>query len=220
MSPDTLPTPDCGLALERIERALDADLTGDERRQLDSHLDACDFCADSARDAAAVHGLFRRTETLHCPDSVVDAVLAQVEAEAPRPVRRAGSPAPRRSLTGWMAAAVAVALVALALFPSRPDPTTPAPADEPTLAEVQAAAEEMRTAFALVSRSMARTTDILDEQLRGHVTTPVLDGLERGGIRPATPRTSANENEHSGLVSPPPGTRTAHVALGNPDPWS
>jgi len=167
-----------------------------------------------------VHGLFQNPDAPRCPDRVVEAVLAQVDAEPARPVRRAAAPAPRRSLTGWMAAAVAVALVVLALLPSRPDAPTPAPtSDTPTLAEIEAAAEDMRTAFAVVSRSIARTTGILDEHLRGHVTTPVLQGLERGGIRPAASQTSAI-NEHSGLVSPPLETRTAHVSSGNPDPWS
>ena len=64
MSPDTLPTPDCGLALDRIERSLGAGLTDVEQRQLDDHLATCGFCAESKRDAAVVRGRGNETGTI------------------------------------------------------------------------------------------------------------------------------------------------------------
>jgi len=198
MSHDELPTADCGPALERIERALDVGISAAEQTLLQQHLVGCSFCADAQRDAAVVHRMFRETGAPHCPDHVVDAILAQVETPVPA-VQRIRSPRPGRRYGSWMAAGVAVALLILAILPARTDSPVSTVEPAPTFAEIQTAAAELRIAMDLVSRSMSRTTEILDAQVRGHVATPVRRGLERGGIHPSAPTTSATTANKDGI---------------------
>ncbi len=106
----------CEWALERLEANIDGELPSEEVSKLDVHLEACASCAREWELARRIRETLHDLPEKHCPDTVLETVMAQVGREA---VTSGEKPAGR--LSGFFqqmlrpAAAAATLLLVLAL---------------------------------------------------------------------------------------------------------
>ncbi len=202
----------CDAMLERIELAV---RQGQSNGQLDpslaEHLAACENCNEAYENAHYVRSLVATAHAPVCPDNVVDSILAQIDATPRRsvPIRTGRTQSPRPRSTRWAAAATAIAAILLvALIPGRLNHLAPMISDQSSIsepysaAEVEAAAEELKIALALVSQNLDRASGLVGSQLRGHIADPVFKSMGKGiqavplrGFRPEA-------DEHSSYLIP------------------
>lgn len=171
----------------------------------------------------------------HVVDSILAQVDAHIETD-PRPDQPLTTSAPPRHRPGpgpmrrpaWMATAAAILLFLGFWLPGRFQPSVPDEPDravargevasgsggattdpgQPTEAEVEVAAEEMKMALALVSRTMVRATHIVESEVSGHIARPLRSSVEPvfREISPAHPgAASGPEGGQSSTHFPPRG---------------
>jgi anti-sigma factor RsiW len=200
-------------AHELIERSLRGELDGEERAYLDRAMAADSELAASYDDARAVRAIFHRAGALTCPDSVSENILAAIDAEAtPHSITRAPSArriTPQRA--GWgLAIAAAIAVLAI-IAPARLQivPTT----NQLSMAEIETTRAEVELAFSILNRALARTSHIVDDELRDNVVRPVFENFGRRDPeiipQPSAPVPSTtapavgDDNRQSRFGSPP-----------------
>lgn len=95
---------DCDRALELISLRLDGELTPDEGRELDEHLEHCDPCRSLARDLAGIHAAMGAEEAV--PEGFHQAVMDRVRESKVVPLVPK-----RRQWKSWAAMAAVFAVV-------------------------------------------------------------------------------------------------------------
>lgn len=238
--PEPLPTPDELAFVEQwtelIDRAARGELEGDELDALEAAARQDDVLREELEDARAVRPIFARAGQLPAPAALDQRILGAIDAETDsRPSRsrhrayRIPTPRPLRAVPawGWTAVAAAVVLILVWTGPlaqfgaSAPEPTATGqivasdgtPFSE---SEVQAAAEEMEVALAVLSQTMQRTSALLQEEMNSTVREPLNDSFRQGFGRtlrdiPYLNRPDTSE-EHSGINIPP--RDALHRSLG------
>jgi len=204
---------------ERVQRWID----GQEKLQDGpltvalAHLDTCEECAGLFADAQYLRERLDGYEAPRCPDEVVDAIWARIDAEESLIDAERGlswwSPA---AWSRWMVPAAALGLL-LFVFIKTPspevetqtppllverseessevpcdldineiykrlgiDPARP-PYDEETIC---AAAEEVRTAMAVVGKAMSSTRQVIGHETRDRMADTMKKGLGSGVASP------------------------------------
>jgi len=108
-----------------VDRAIDGDLTDEERRELDRHLDECEPCAGLLRSIEGTARAWREAPDEQLPDSVRDAVGERLMAEiAGKDLAepRAAEPGKVSWLRVALVAVPLAAAAAIALVIAWPDP--------------------------------------------------------------------------------------------------
>ncbi len=97
---------------DRLAAYLHHELSAEERRGVQAHLQACGSCVDQMASLRDAHALLENAPLLTAPDAVWDRIEAELNPEASRPRRRL-SLSPRWLAAGAVAAAAAVLLLLL-----------------------------------------------------------------------------------------------------------
>lgn len=178
----------CARVDELLEALVDGELAAGEEERLRRHLGGCRRCASSYELARRIH---RELPALavECPDRV-DEQLRRRMVLGGAPVRRA------RWRETWRLLPVAAAVAALALLSllvfHRP------PSEAPTPAEVAAAEEQIRLAFAYVGEISHRSAvAAVEDVLVGEVGQTV-EGVARRLGRSLEPREGEEKAAASG----------------------
>ena len=238
--PEPLPTPDELAFVEQwtelIDRAARGELDGDELDALEAAARQDPVLREELEDARAVRPLFARAGQL-AADAALDlrilgAIDAETDSRPSRPrhrARRIPTPRPLRAIPAWGWTAVAAAAVLILVWSgplnqfgaSAPETTGTGPivAHDGTPfseSEVQAAAQEMELALAMLSQTMRRTSVRLQEEMNSGVHEPLSNSFRQGFGRtlrdiPYLNRPDTSE-EHSGNNIPP--RDALHRALG------
>jgi hypothetical protein len=238
--PEPLPTPDELAFVEQwtelIDRAARGELDGDELDALEAAARQDPVLREELEDARAVRPLFARAGQLAAGTALDQRILGAIDAEPDsrpsRPrhrARRIPTPRPLRAIPAWGWTAVAAAAVLILVW-SGPLNQFGASAPEPTGAgqivahdgtpfsesEVQAAAQEMELALAMLSQTMQRTSVRLQEEMNSGVREPLNNSFRQGFGRtlrdiPYLNRPDTSE-EHSGINIPP--RDALHRSLG------
>jgi hypothetical protein len=219
--------------METVDRAARGELDGEELEALERAARTNDVLRDALDDARRVRPHFARMRELASTDALDQRILGAIDSlddadtdSRPKPshhrVRRTNGPRPRRAIPawGWTAAAAAVVLLLVWTIPSGvDDPGTSMVAQEFSDTEVQAAAEEMEMAMAMLGQTMQRTSQRLQREMSNGVRETLDDSFRQGFGRtlnqiPYLKRTPDDE-EHSGIPIPPRDElhRTLGVAL-------
>jgi hypothetical protein len=219
--------------MEAVDRAARGELDGKELDALERAARSNDVLREALEDARRVRPQFARMGRLAAPAELDQRILGAIDAEdgtdtdsRPMPshhsVRRSPGPRPRRTIPawGWTAAAAAIVLLFVWTIPSGiQDPEAPVVAHEFSDTEVQAAAEEMEMAMAMLGRTMQRTSRRLQEEMNAGVRETLNDSFRQGFGRTVNQipylRPSNVDEEHSGIHIPPRDElhRTLGVAL-------
>lgn len=234
---ESIPTPD-ELAfverwMEQVDRAARGELDGPGLDALERAARGNEMLREALDDARALRPHFARMGELAAGNALDQRILGAIETGAepdsrptsvhPR-VRRSPGPRPFRAIPAWGWTAVAAAAVVLLVWTmplgiDQPAGMDPVVAQDYSDAEVQAAAEEMQVALAMLGQTMQRTSARLQQEMNSSVRAPLDDSFRRGFGRtlheiPYLNQTSDQE-EHSGIPIPPRDEihRTLGVAL-------
>ncbi len=168
---------------DQVDLYVDGELAPAEAAAFERHAAACPTCTAELALARQLTTLLQEPPCAVCPEPVLDAALAQIahlerRAADREPQRLARSQ--RRFRTAVFALAASAAVAALAVIPLLRTP--PAPAPQPTAAEIAQARSDVEYALSLVARSSERTGRLLrDDVLVPHVAdatvNPILEAL-------------------------------------------
>jgi len=241
--PEPLPTPDELAFVEQwtelIDRAARGELEGDELEALEAAARQDPVLREELEDARAVRPLFARAGQLAASTALDQRILGAIDAETDsRPSRprhrapRIPTPRPLRAVPAWGWTAVVAAAVLILVWTgpltqfgaSAPGPTGSGqivaqdgtPFSE---SEVQAAAQEMELALAMLSQTMQRTSARLQQEMNSGVREPLNNSFRQGFGRTLRDIPYLNQpdtsEEHSGINIPPRDAlhRTLGVAL-------
>lgn len=200
---------------ERVQRWIDGEeiLDGRLRALALTHLEQCEACAELFTDARFLRERLENYEAPRCPESVVDAIWARVDAEEAALEGTRGLPWWSPTMwSRWMVPAAALGLLVF-VFLRTPSPETgtqaptlvaegsgastsgpcdldineiyrrlgidPArsPYDEETIC---AAAEDVRTAMAVMGKAMSETREIIGHETRDRMAETMRMGLGSG----------------------------------------
>lgn len=212
---------------EIIDADLDGSIDPTDRERLHARLREDAALREAYDEARFSHELFEKVEMPTAPRSVREGVLAAIDAEsAPaaddptsRPMpRRSPAPRPRRDgLLQFAGVAAAVIALLVVMLPGRfaPDGSH----DDSSIsdlaarsgyseAELEEAAEEVRMAMAVLSRSVGGTTaELLRSEMRSEVGDrirgPLRESLRRGAHSIPYLIPDAGNDQHSRNLSPP-----------------
>lgn len=154
----------CEEALDLLEPFLDGDLSPEEEKRLQAHLEGCASCAAERELAGAIQRELRSLPLHDCPPEVLEKVRSAGGKVVAFPAARWFSP--ERLRVAAVAALLAVAIGAGAFFAR---PVDPGPDPE----QVAQATAEARYALAYISKVSRRTgLELRDEVLRRHQSEP------------------------------------------------
>lgn len=206
---------------EEVQRWIDREtrLDDDALSAALAHLEECEACAALFADAQYLRQRIEGYEAPSCPDEVVDAIWARVDAEeaAREDANRADAGAlPWWSpavWSRWLLPAAALGLVVFVFLRTPTPPTEPeaptrmaqqtpqestappcdldlneiyrhlgidparSPYDEETICE---AAEEARTALAVLGKAMSSTREVIEHETRERMAETMMKGLGSG----------------------------------------
>ncbi len=192
----------CDDALDWIESVVRGELAESARERFDAHLAGCDGCREALDNAIWARDTLGATERPTCPDTVVDRIMAAVDAEEAS-ARAAMAPPPRAetahhpapwSPAAWgrwiwqprfaLAAAAVVAVVIVAIRPPWGGDEVATDASEKSIdemspSELASATEEVKFALGIVARAMNHTARSVGSEVRDHLSTPVMRGVEQ-----------------------------------------
>lgn len=152
----------CDSNRESLHRLVDGEIHGTEREALDRHLEGCPGCRAFVEDLRALRGSLSRLDAEPFPPEALEAVWTRTVGAR----RRRTLPRP----AAWVipaAAAVALALLAPALFrgPKPPDST-----ESYSPADLARAERDAQVAIALVGQAIRRGESAArDRILAGHL---------------------------------------------------
>ena len=238
--PESPPTPDELAFVEQwattIDRAVRGELDGKELDVLEAAARQDDVLRSALEDARALRPLFARAGQLPAAAALDQRILGAIDAETEsrpsRPhhrARRIPTMRPLRAVPAWGWTAVAAAAVLILVW-TGPFAQFGASAPEPTgsgqvvahdgtafsESEVQAAAQEMEMALAMLSQTMQRTTALLQEEMNSGVRERLNNSFRQGFGRTLRDIPYLNQpdtsEEHSGIYIPP--RDALHRSLG------
>jgi len=186
---------------ELIHRTLDGDLIESEpSRILHAHLADCEACREVESELRLIQHALRGLPNLPMPDDAFEEVLDRTSRS------RSGW---RRALD-WRAAAAAaiVALGLWSLWALRPPSST-----EPSRAELEAAAAQVRMVLGLTHDALDRSRETcINELLRGQVSP----ALQRLPIRlpGRTPAGDADRVDEEPEIDPDPNRKVPETEMG------
>jgi hypothetical protein len=220
--------------MESVDRAARGELDADELGALEKAARSNAMLREALDDARRLRPHFDRLKAA-APSGALDqrilGAIDELDAEpvsrpkpTHHPVRRSHAPRPGRAIPAWGWTAVAAAVVVLLVW-AKPAPIEDR-ASEPAVvareyseAEVQAAAQDMEMAMAVLRQTMQRTSRQLQQEMTNGVRETLNESFRQGFGRtldqiPYLNRSSTNE-EHSGIPIPPRGEfhRSLGVAL-------
>jgi len=214
--------------MDTIDRAVRGELDPDELERLEAAARTNEMLREALDDARRMRPYFARMKELPAGSSLDQRIFGAIDADtvsrtkSHHQVRRTRGP--RRAVPAWGWTVAAAAIVVLLVW-SRPSPIsapgveTPEVAQSFSDAEVQAAAQEMELAMAMLSHTMQRTSRHLREQMNEGVRETLNNSFRQGFGRTIDQipylKSSNTTEEHSGISIPPrdEGHRTLGVAL-------
>ncbi len=207
------------LHCEEVQRWIDREekLVDDALTAALAHLDGCEDCASFFADAQYLRERIDAYEAPRCPDNVVDAIWARVDAD--EAAGEGTRELPWWSPAAWSRFVVPAAALGLLFFvffktPSPEGETQPStlvaesseessaapcdldineiyrrlgidparsPYDEETIC---AAAEDARTALAVLGKAMSSTREVIGHETRGRMAETMRKGLGSGVASP------------------------------------
>jgi hypothetical protein len=222
--------------METVDRAARGELDPDELDRLEAAARSNEMLREALDDARRMRPHFARMKEMGAGPELDQRILGAIDSEESadidsRPktsyhqVRRNTSPRPRRAIPAWGWTVAAAAAVVVLLVWSRPSEISDPGAEAPVVAqsfsdaEVEAAAQEMEMAMAMLGQTMQRTSRRLQQEMNTGVRETLNDSFRQGFGRTVNQipylKPSNTTEEHSGIHIPPRDGlhRTLGVAL-------